>query len=291
MASTNKTTHYELSQYIGTDKPTYLGDYNSDMSNIDTGIYNAQSDATSALNASASASESASQAIGAVGTLSNLTTTEKSNLVGAINEVNSNTSTNGGKIGDLSNLSTVDKSSLVGATNEVNSVASSNGLKIGTLSNLDTTDKSSLVNAINEIFEKTTVFGKLVERNSYNAPADQSVAGNTETVVLYPNEHYNQFSSNEITYSNGIFTVNTDKISHVLINTQIFIRNGQAITGYIKKNNETVFTFSTTEIETRIEGTFLIPVEENDTFNVSVYLANNGALRNDLNNMIQIVTF
>lgn len=36
MASTNKTTNYELSQYIGTDKPTYLGDYNSDMSKIDT---------------------------------------------------------------------------------------------------------------------------------------------------------------------------------------------------------------------------------------------------------------
>lgn len=38
MSSTNKTTYYELSQYIGTDKPTYLGDYNSDMSKIDAGI-------------------------------------------------------------------------------------------------------------------------------------------------------------------------------------------------------------------------------------------------------------
>lgn len=36
MASTNKTTNYELSQYIGTDKPTYLSDYNSDMLKIDT---------------------------------------------------------------------------------------------------------------------------------------------------------------------------------------------------------------------------------------------------------------
>ena len=36
MASTNKTTNYELSQYIGSDKPTYLGDYNSDMLKIDT---------------------------------------------------------------------------------------------------------------------------------------------------------------------------------------------------------------------------------------------------------------
>lgn len=35
MSSTNKTTNYELSQYIGSDKPTYLGDYNSDMLKID----------------------------------------------------------------------------------------------------------------------------------------------------------------------------------------------------------------------------------------------------------------
>ena len=38
MASTNKTTNYELSQYVGSDKPSYLGDYNSDMSKIDAGM-------------------------------------------------------------------------------------------------------------------------------------------------------------------------------------------------------------------------------------------------------------
>lgn len=48
MSSTNKTTYYDLSQYIGTDKPTYLGDYNSDMSNIDAGIHGAEDKATTA---------------------------------------------------------------------------------------------------------------------------------------------------------------------------------------------------------------------------------------------------
>ena len=104
MASTNKTTHYELSQYVGSDKPTYLTDYNNDMSAIDTGIYNAQtkadsafanagiadgkavqaqSDATTALNSAGSANTN-------IGTMANLTTTEKSTLVGALNEVNYN---------------------------------------------------------------------------------------------------------------------------------------------------------------------------------------------------------
>ena len=50
MSSTNKTTNYQLSQYIGTDKPTYLGDYNSYMKKIDAAIKeakNAGSTATS----------------------------------------------------------------------------------------------------------------------------------------------------------------------------------------------------------------------------------------------------
>lgn len=41
MASTNKTPHYGLPQYIGTDKPTYLGDFNGAMLEIDTEIYSA----------------------------------------------------------------------------------------------------------------------------------------------------------------------------------------------------------------------------------------------------------
>ena len=48
MSSTNKTTNYELSQYIATDKPTYLGDYNSDMSKIDAGIHAVADKATTA---------------------------------------------------------------------------------------------------------------------------------------------------------------------------------------------------------------------------------------------------
>lgn len=35
MTATNKTTNYELSQFVGTDRPTWLGDYNGDMSKID----------------------------------------------------------------------------------------------------------------------------------------------------------------------------------------------------------------------------------------------------------------
>lgn len=144
MASTNKTTHYELSQYTASDKPTYLVDYNGDMSKIDTGIYNAQSEATTNTTS--------------IGTLSNLSTTEKSNLVGAINEINTQVGTNTGdistlntsvsantgNIGTMANLSTTDKTSLVNAANEINS-------NIGDLSLLNTSNKTSIVSAINEL--------------------------------------------------------------------------------------------------------------------------------------------
>lgn len=48
MSSTNKTTNLELSQFVGSDKPTWLVDYNGDMSKIDAGVgtVKAQADAT-----------------------------------------------------------------------------------------------------------------------------------------------------------------------------------------------------------------------------------------------------
>ena len=39
MTATNHTEHYELSQYTEDDRPTYIGDYNGDMSKIDAAIH------------------------------------------------------------------------------------------------------------------------------------------------------------------------------------------------------------------------------------------------------------
>jgi hypothetical protein len=86
MASTNKTTNYELSQFIGTDKPAWLTDYNADMSKIDAGVATAQSTATGA-DGKATANATA------IGNISSLTTTAKNNLVAAVNEVNTSAST------------------------------------------------------------------------------------------------------------------------------------------------------------------------------------------------------
>lgn len=82
MSSTNKTTNYELSQFVGSDKPAWLTDYNQDMAKIDAGIHTAQSSATGA---DGKADANATN----IGELSYLATTAKNNLVASINEVNS----------------------------------------------------------------------------------------------------------------------------------------------------------------------------------------------------------
>ena len=152
-ASSNHTIHYDLSQYTANDKPTYLVDYNGDMAKIDLAIYGVE---TKAL-------ENESK----IGIMTNLNTTEKASLVGAINEVNTQVGTNttnigtntsdilanSTKIGTLADLITTYKVNLVGAINEVKTEANSNESKIGNLANLDTTTKADLVGSINEIYK------------------------------------------------------------------------------------------------------------------------------------------
>lgn len=112
MASTNKTTNYELSQYIGTDKPTYLGDYNSDMSKIDTAIKGVS-------NVANSGKDKADSNESHIGELSSLETTARNNIVSAINEVKGNGDSNTNKIGNINDLLTFNKTDVVNAINEI----------------------------------------------------------------------------------------------------------------------------------------------------------------------------
>ena len=81
MSSTNKTTNYKLSQYIGTDKPTYLGDYNSDMSKIDA-----------QMKANANAASSAQSAAGAAQTKAESVESDMTQVKSDIGELNTDVS-------------------------------------------------------------------------------------------------------------------------------------------------------------------------------------------------------
>lgn len=115
MASTNKTTNLELSQYVSSDKPTYLVDYNSDMAKIDTGVHTAQVTADTASTAATNAQATAETAQ----TTANTAVTNAATAQTGVNE-------NSAKIGTLANLTTTEKTNLVGATNEVNNKANNN---------------------------------------------------------------------------------------------------------------------------------------------------------------------
>lgn len=82
MSSTNKTTNYKLSQYIGTDKPTYLGDYNSDMLKIDTQLKANADSASNAVSAAGAAQAVAGDASKNVQSLNDSVTANSADIAG-----------------------------------------------------------------------------------------------------------------------------------------------------------------------------------------------------------------
>lgn len=79
-ASTNKTTYYELPQFVGTDKPTWLGDFNEAMADIDAGMHENATDISSIETLAQNASSSASQASQDVATLTGRVNTLSSDV-------------------------------------------------------------------------------------------------------------------------------------------------------------------------------------------------------------------
>ena len=131
MGHTNQTANYNLPQFVGTDKPSWLGDINDAFAAIDTAISAAASEASTADGKADALGITVSGHTTQIGTLQNTVTTQGNTLntvtsligngtptttdhtiIGAINELHANQ-------GDLTSLTTTDKSSLVAAINEV----------------------------------------------------------------------------------------------------------------------------------------------------------------------------
>lgn len=138
MSATNATTNYALPIFIGTDKPAWLVDWNSAMTDIDAAIKGVDTDVQ-----------------GAIVDISGLTSTVASHtstlstISGQITVINTNLNTATGNINTINSLigngtPTTTDQTLIGAINELHA-------NQGDLAQLQTTDKSSLVAAINEI--------------------------------------------------------------------------------------------------------------------------------------------
>ena len=149
------------------------------------------------------------RAKGVEGTLTSLTTDTKTNLVSAINEVDSHADTNTSSIGTLSNLTTEAKTNLVGAINEVDAHADTNANNIGTLTSLTTDAKTNLVSAINEVDSHT-------DTNTSNIGTMSSLTTDVKTTLVGA---INEVDSHTDTNTNniGILTslTTTDKTNLV----------------------------------------------------------------------------
>ena len=112
MPSTNKTNPYELSQFIGSDIPSWLSDYNGDMLKINNAIQEAKTSADDAMSSAGSASSDVTSLSNTVSTLSeslnttnqNVTknTSDISSINSSVSNINQNVDSLNGKVNNNS---------------------------------------------------------------------------------------------------------------------------------------------------------------------------------------------
>lgn len=114
MSATNKTTHYELPVFLGSDKPAWLVDWNGAMAAIDAAIYEAYTTAQSASTAASSVASDLATLSGTVSTQGTSISTLTDTLTTLVGTVNTITSLIGNGV-----PTTTDKT-IIGAINEIN---------------------------------------------------------------------------------------------------------------------------------------------------------------------------
>lgn len=147
MSSTNKTATIELSQYIGTDKPTYLTDYNGDMLKIDNAIAADRDSISTVSGVADGANRKADANKDSIDTLNEQVNGDPevpgdSGLAGTVRTNTSSITTINELLGN--GTPTTTDHTVIGAINELHADQ-------GDLANLETTAKTSLVAAINEV--------------------------------------------------------------------------------------------------------------------------------------------
>lgn len=193
-ASTNKTTNYELPQFIGTDKPSWLGDFNEAMSTIDTGMHDNATAIDGVESASQTATSTANQALQGVSSLSDTVSSQGS----AITTINSTLTSQGTAISSIDGRVTTLETDNVNIKNkiETNSTYSTEELMIGywtngkplyrtvfpltTITNTNTTlvDTSSM-----NIRQVVKVYGMLNTDNSQHFPMPLGDSASNYSVI------------------------------------------------------------------------------------------------------------
>lgn len=170
MSHTNSTTNYNLPQFVGTDKPTWLNDVNGAFASIDAQMKLNADSATSA-------GTSATTANNAIGTMASLETTAKTDLVSAVNEVNTNTTT----VGNVASQASANATSALTKATEIETALNFTKFKEYnsnefTLSNITNFNNSGFHVASNEDGTVGKVYGVL----------EFTISGTTSSSITFP---------------------------------------------------------------------------------------------------------
>lgn len=223
-----------------------------------------------------------------VGILSNLSTSQKSNIVSSINEVwgiNAN-------VGVIKNLTTTSNSNLVSAINVLDQ-------EVGNVQSLITPVTSNLVATINDIYSKTIGDVNITNGNISGLyrleSSNVKITGGNITGIT-------NFSATSATITGGTFTnitaiAATGNVSASNVIANYFIGNGSLLTG-ISADTTTRFINGNSNINIRVDGNITATVQDqrilvldraggtgNSTFTGNVtanYYFGNGALLNGI---------
>lgn len=164
---TNSTQNYNLPQFIGSDKPTWLGDVNTAMSTIDTAIGTNASNISSLGTRVTSTEGIASQA-----------STDVASLRGTVNTLSDDVTT----VTTTANNAQSTATSALNTANSANGKADSNATKIGDLTSLTTTDKTDVISAINEnVTSINGILDDLVYTEDVTLASNLTVNGNSNS--------------------------------------------------------------------------------------------------------------
>lgn len=251
---TNSTQNYELPQFIGTDKPTWLGDFNTAMSTIDAGMAENASDITGLDTRVTSAEGVASQASSDVSTLTSTVNTLSGNVTTATTTANNAQST---------------ATSALNTANSADGKATTNATNIGDLTDLDTTAKTDLVSAINEVNEKNIITIGL--SGDYTIPTTNTALKITGWTALDTIGSKLSLSNNQIVIGSGVSKVKVSFVANVRSSA-----SATAMSIYLRYNNtfisqETASFTATNQSEELVYIPRLIDVQENGTIDLLAY--------------------
>lgn len=239
---TNETENYDLPQFIGTDKPTWLGDFNGAMASIDTAIGTNASDITSLGTRVTTAEGVASQA-----------SSDVSTLTGTVNTLSGDVTT----VTSTANNAQSTATSALNTANTADGKADTNASNIGTLSNLTTTNKTNLVNAINEVNEinllHATNSGTVTTVQNVDAKISMQENIKLGTKLSISNGGIKIGAG--VSYVSAFGSLKYERYASGRTHLEIY-KNNSIVNGFISRLGGNWESIATDEV--------IIPVEEND---------------------------